>query len=320
MMGVCSALACVAGITSPARAQSRDEVSAEAIFLQGKRALESGQFALACAKFAESQRLDPGAGTLMNLATCEEKLGKLASAWQHWKEAIDALAPNDGRVAFANARTTALEARLSRLSIVLAPGTDPQARVFRDEVELGAASQGVPLPVDSGDHTVTVVASGRAPEQVTVSIREAEQKVVEVHAGAPAPASPVVGASAAVDVPLSGSAHRRGNGLRTLGWVVGGVGLAGAATAAVTGIVLLNDRNIVAANCVNKVCTTQKALDAASSGKALLVVNGTSFVVAGLGLGLGAYLVVAHSGSGATAALAPGFGPDGAAISCAGTF
>src|SRR5262245_52850537 len=93
----------------PAFGQARDAATAEALFRQGRQAMEAKSYAQACPKFAESQKLDPAAGTLMNLATCEEKLGKLASAWQHWKEAIDALPAKDDRIPFAKSRVDDLE-------------------------------------------------------------------------------------------------------------------------------------------------------------------------------------------------------------------
>jgi hypothetical protein len=152
--------------------QPRDPATAEALFRQGRQAMEAKNYREACPKFAESQKLDPGAGTLMNLATCEEKLVKLASAWQHWKEAIDALPPGDDRVSFARTRVTDLEKKLPRLKVTLASGSNPSAKVFRDEIELAPVSQGVLLPVDPGPHTVTVTLTGHLPEKVTLAVGE----------------------------------------------------------------------------------------------------------------------------------------------------
>jgi hypothetical protein len=55
-----------------AGAQARDPAAAEVLFRRGREAMEAKRYADALPSFAESQRLDPGAGTLMNLATCEE--------------------------------------------------------------------------------------------------------------------------------------------------------------------------------------------------------------------------------------------------------
>ena len=144
----------------------------------------SPRCAEALPSFVESQRLDPAAGTLMNIATCEEKVGRLASAWQHWREAIDALATTDDRVAFARNRVQALERKLPRLAVTLTSGRDRGARVFRDGVELGPASQGVPLPVDTGPHAITVRMPGHRVEQTAVRVGEGEQKRIEVQPGA----------------------------------------------------------------------------------------------------------------------------------------
>jgi len=267
--------------------------------------MESKNYQDACQKFAESQKLDPAAGTAMNLATCEEKLGKLASAWQHWKEAIDALPPKDDRVAFARSRVEELEKKLPRLQVTLA-SAGPGAKVYRDDIEIGPGGQGVPLPVDPGSHAVTVRMPGHFPKTVTVSLAIGEQSQIDVRPGAIDPSAAEKGAP---PKPRS----------RTLGWVLGGIGVAGVGGAVASGLMLVRTKGTVDTNCPDKVCNAQ-GLDAVATGKTLIIVNTTAWIVGGLGLGAGAFFLLSGSKSPTTTALAPSVGPTGASLSCVGSF
>src|SRR4051794_15794728 len=60
--------------------------AAEVLFSDGKRLVQERNFAAACPKFEESQKLDPGLGTLYRLADCYEHVGRTASAWAAFLE------------------------------------------------------------------------------------------------------------------------------------------------------------------------------------------------------------------------------------------
>src|SRR4051794_10293213 len=69
-----------------ARAHAADPAAAEAVFEEGKRSVARGDLDKGCRAFEESQRLDPGMGTLYHLADCEERRGKTATAWARFRE------------------------------------------------------------------------------------------------------------------------------------------------------------------------------------------------------------------------------------------
>ena len=185
----------VAGGVRQAWADGRDPVAGEALFREGRRLLKAGDLEGACTKLEESQRLDPAPGTLANLADCQEKLGRSASAWEHWRRVAEQLPPADPRRATAVARSAELEKKLSRLVIERAPDAPVDLKVKRDDVELGAPSLGLALPLDPGPHVVTVSAPNRLERRFEVLIAPGEQSRLVVGPGAPPPPPPAMPAA-----------------------------------------------------------------------------------------------------------------------------
>lgn len=146
---------------------------AESLFLEGKRLLRAGELGEACPKLAESQRLDPAPGTLLALALCHEKQGKITSAWAGYKQAL-AMAQQRGqreRERAASERIAALEPALPRL-LVLVPAASWRdgVEIRLDGVALAQAAWNTPLPVDPGEHEIEVVAPGYRPHRVALRV------------------------------------------------------------------------------------------------------------------------------------------------------
>src|SRR3954467_7016553 len=81
LLGLCLAMPVAFPRAAHADATLADKAAAQSLFDQGRSLMTKGQYAQACPKLAESQRLDPGLGTQFNLADCYEHLGQTASAW-----------------------------------------------------------------------------------------------------------------------------------------------------------------------------------------------------------------------------------------------
>ncbi len=133
--------------------------------------MSQGDYAQACGKFEESQRLDPGLGTLFHFADCEERLGKTATAWAAFLDvASEARAHGEAdREAVARARAATLAPALARLTIDPGPSKDaPSFVVTRDGSPVSAAGWGVPIPVDPGTHAIAVHARNKRSWTLTV--------------------------------------------------------------------------------------------------------------------------------------------------------
>jgi hypothetical protein len=236
-----------------AHAQSGTKTAvAEALYRQARDLMAAGNLDEACPKFAESQRLDPATGTLLNLAACHERQGKLATAWLEYSDVIVG-ARRDGRqdrVDYATERAAALEPKLSRLTLVLAPEADDPSLVLElDGAGLGRAAIGVPTPVDPGKHVVRASAPGKKAWEQEVTIgAEADQQTLTIPKleDAPVEAAPPAAHPASVMTTPTPSAPTGDElGTRPLPqsvYLAGGVTLALGVGTAVTGLTYLNKR------------------------------------------------------------------------------
>jgi tetratricopeptide (TPR) repeat protein len=169
-------------IARPAAAQSDNKALAEQLFTQGKDLAKAGDWAAACPKFEASLRYDPALGTRLNLATCYEKVGKLASAWALYKESVDLArkAGDDKRRTFAAKQVSALEPRLPRLTIV-APAAAPSGLVVtRGGTTVDAALFGAPTFVDPGEHEIVASAPGYEPWTGTIVVAEGKAQTITI--------------------------------------------------------------------------------------------------------------------------------------------
>lgn len=288
-------LSAVVVLASPrlAPAQTRDPAAAEALFRAGRDAAERHDWREACDKLRESQRLDPAAGTLLNIAICEEALGELATAWQHYQQVVAELADSDDRLPYARQLLADLSNRVPRLTVRAAPGSPADMVVTRDGVEMGGASLGMAVPVNPGRHVIRVTAAGRQAREYEVALREAATEVVEVAPGAPLPAAEPD--RRAPRAPRVAPAPTGSSLPRTSGFVAIGVGLTGVAVGAVTGALVFSKKAEVNDECerdpAGRLACSQQGLDASDAGRAFATTSTVSFVVGAASLAVGVFLV-----------------------------
>ncbi len=321
----------------PQPAWAGDEVLAEALFREGKDLMRTKDYARACPKLAESYRQDPATGTLLALGMCQEQSGLLASAWTTYS-AVVGRAQREGQKDRENAakqRVAALEPRLSKLTLEVPPELArlPGFMVLRDGAPVPEAAWGSAMPVDPGRHVVEATADGRARwEQAVTFSADADRKTVRValpEAGQPAVVAPAHAASH--EEPASNSAaaredeHGRSNPVRTVGWVVGGVGLAAVGVGAYFGVraMGLHDDAKQDGHCSEADGCDAKGQDLVSQAKDAASVANVLYVSGGLlvAAGITLYLVGAPADtSSASVQLAPSMTSKGPGVTLIGRF
>lgn len=301
------------------------KAAAEALFRDARKLFAQNKFVEACAKFEESQRLDPSPGTLVNLATCHEKEGKLATAWSEFKDVL-ARASVDSRPdreKTARERISAIEPKLGKLTIDIAPAeVVPGLTVTRGGVSVTSAAFGTAIPVDAGRYSVQATAPGYEPWEGNVEVTNGKEARVAI----PHLVKRVDQAPAVVkveDAPKEAAPPPSG-GRFTLGLVAGGVGVVGLGVGGFFGFHALSKKTASDDKCVGG-CTPEGAKrmnEAFTSATFANIGIGVGIV----GIGVGTYLL-ATSGSGAKASVetrrlqvAPAVGTSGGGVAVGGTF
>jgi tetratricopeptide (TPR) repeat protein len=292
------------------------ETAAVALFDEGRKLMAQGKFAEACPKLAESERLAPNGGTLLNLAECYEKNGQTASAWVALKD-VAARANAVGKADVekrALARAAALEPNLARLTVVVPAASDvPGLEVKRDGVTLGHAEFGVAIPVDPGAHLVEATAPQKKKwtAQLTVAAKDASARVtlaLEDNPDATPPATtPPPTAPTSEPPPATPAAPEQppssgGSTQRTIGLVVGAVGLAGVALGSYFGLAAKSKNDDALQNCRTSTLCSSTGLSLTDDAKNDATISTIAFAAGGVALVTGVVLFLTAPSSSAPAA------------------
>ena len=273
-------------LTATAHAQTPDQVRADELFQEGRALAEQGDFKGACVRFVESEKLDPALGTVLNLADCSEKAGRLGTAIEYFRGALDALPAGDERIVPASKRLADLESRVPRLLIRRGPRFARNATVSWNAKTMESSWWDVPVRMDPGEHKFVVRTLGLSDRVYDLRLVERDIRELVVESGEAAQPIPLT-------VPRSRAVQpRAAMSTRTnAGYVLVGVGLAGITTGVITGMMVLDRRDAHDRNCTPEGCNPD-GLSAAASGKRWLVANAAAWGMGLVASGLGVWLLV----------------------------
>jgi hypothetical protein len=280
-----------------------DKSLATQLFKEGRALVDQGKVADGCRKLEESQRIDPGGGTLLNVAICHEKEGRTATAWAEFTEALGLAKKDDRpqRIELAQTHIAALEPTLSRLVIQVSEGADvADLEIKRDGSVIRRAAWGSAMPVDPGEHVVEAAAQGKIAWKHAVNVgAKADTKTILVPVLETAPATPPSPASSAT--PASAPETHASN-RAPAGWVAVGFGTVGVGVGTYFGLRALSQQKDADRECDADRCSS--SLGASQNAEAIRSANlaTVGFSVGLVGLVVGTYLLLTNGRSASRAA------------------
>ncbi len=321
----------------PAVAQTQDKVAAEALFEQARQLMTAGSYAEACSKFEQSQRLDPGIGTLLYLADCYEKTKRIASAWATFREgASEARAAGQSdRAEAGGTRADALEPRLSKLTIVVAKenANIPDISIVRGDRSIPTGVWGVAVPVDGGKYLVLASAPGYHEWQKTVTVQNERDAVkVEVPAlvkdasakAVPATPPPPEQPPVVVQPPPTRDTGPTDDGStqRTIGIAAVGVGVVGLGFGTFFGLRAISKNSDAKDLCDGTVCHDQNGVTLTDDAKTAATISNIAFGIglAGVAGGIVLYLTAPSAPSQGRLHVSPLAARRGGGLSLGGSF
>jgi len=243
-----------------------DPAAAEALFKEARTLSDAGKQEEACDKYGASYKLDPAPGTLLNLASCSEQIGKTATAWSQYVETARVFRRrgDERRAAFADGEAAKLEPSLAYV-LIHAPELVPGETLRRDGVDLSSGTLESKLPIDPGPHEIVASAPGHVDASVkfTAVAQQTTQVAVPQLAVAPSRSTGDV------------ADPTRGDTQRLASYITGGVGAASLIVGVVFVGLTADAKSSLDDLCPGGVCQTTDAKDSLSQANTFAnVANG----------------------------------------------
>jgi hypothetical protein len=309
------ALALLVGSWAPS-ALALDEAvisTARELGEKGLVAYDAGRYDEAAQLLLQAYRAVKVPTTARNAARALAKQGKLVAAAELYVQAVH-LEPNElwhGKVQQqaqdeATQERASLLLRIARLKISIEGASSKEFTVTVDDIAVPEAILGTDQFADPGVHYV-VAKRGAETVKESVSLKEGERgkivlrfKVATAAGPAPAPATTTETQSSVKIDDKPPKPVAQGKTRRTVGWISVGVGGAGLAVGAITGILLVSKRSSLDDAGCTTVCTDPNQDSNANSFNSLRTVSSAGFIAGGVIAAAGITLLVWPSHSDAS--------------------
>lgn len=286
-------LLCLQAGPAWAEPSAADRTTARALAEEGYKALSAKDYALAEDRFRRADALVHAPSLVVDHARALVGLGRLADAYERYdsarREELPPRPPAAWKRAVADAQKEikGVEAKIGWVTITVKGPVEANVKI--DEREVPVMALGSPFPTDPGERTIRATAEGYLPAEVALSLSAGQKKEAslellpkppEVVAVAPPPPKKV-------KPPPPPPQETKVNPITYVAFGVGGAGLA---VGAVTGILFLSEKS--------KLDSTCPAKDACPPGTdtgpfyTYSYVSGISLVVGLAGAGTGIALLL----------------------------
>lgn len=279
-----------------AEPSASDRTTARALAAEGYSALSKKDYELAEDRFRRAEALVHAPSLVVDHARALVGLGRLAEAYERYdsarRETVPARAPAAWKRAVADAQREikSIESKIAWVTINVKGPSEPAVTV--DGREVPSLALGSPAPVDVGRRTIRVTAEGYLPKdaEVTLSAGERSETNIELElAPVAAPSAPprkkiVKRVAAPEAAPQPGPS--------TLTYVALGVGGAGLAVGAVTGVLFLGERSKLKSACPTEQTCPPETRDDRSRFYFYSYTSGIGLLAGLAGAGAGVYLLL----------------------------
>jgi hypothetical protein len=273
----------------------QDIAQARDLGQQAQQAFDAGNFAESEKLWQAAANLYPAAPTLtLGLARTQTKLGKFVAAQESYNRIIREQTQNPNpspafkdALAKAQEEVGAVSAKVANVVITVEGATSPTVTI--DGAPISAAGLGLRRPVDPGQHTVKAEAQGYKAAETTFQVAEAgsAEAKLKLEKNPDAPVAETAPAQTSEKPAVAVSTEKSSN--KTLAIVALGVGGAGIALGAITGLMAMGKHSDLESQCPNSKCPQGVSGDV-DSFQTLGTLSTVGFIVGGVGLAAGAVL------------------------------